>query len=47
MTGIGSVVEMALTVERIQSPVEDVEDKVAAMRSEAAVRVVQVPHSEI
>ena len=46
MGRIGSVVSMALTAGTMQSPVEDVEDKVAAMRSGAAVRVVQIPRSE-
>lgn len=43
MAGTGPVVSMALTVDRIQSPAEDVEDKVAAMKSRAAVGVFQMP----
>lgn len=47
LAGIGPVVRMALTFEEIQSPAEDVENKVAAMKSRVAVWVFQMPSSEI
>ena len=43
LAGTGPVVMMALTVDRIQSLAEDVEDRVAAMKSRAAVGVFQMP----
>lgn len=47
IAGTGPAVRMALVVERTQSPAEDVKDKVAAMKSRAAVQVCQLLCSEV